>query len=206
MNKKMRKYALASALTLVMVAAFGQTVHAQTSENFRFNTASYVPGDSGTLTYFITNTAGTNLFLKNITIYFPWAGYDSNNKWQGNVSINFSPWKALVTNPSGGNVTYYNQLSFQVPPWYGALFQSRSCPGNTRIRYGNYFGCVLIGTDQSNNYDTVDFPFVPIAQATYTPVSLVSQAIPIATLVVLVFATAFLFMAWTSLRRLETKK
>jgi hypothetical protein len=203
MNRKIRSYSIAIALSLIALSMAGQTVQAQTSESFRFSSPAYVPGDSGTITYFITNTAGNTISLKNLTIYFPWAGYDPSNKWQGNVSINFSPWKTLVTNPAGGNITYSNQVNFQVPAWFGALFQNHNC-GNGRIRYGLYAGCMLIGTDQDNLYDSVDLS-VAIAQAVYTPISLVSEAIPIATLIVLIFATAFLFMAWTNLRRLSKK-
>ena len=194
MNRKIRTLVAVSALALIMVTVFSQTVQAQTSENFRFNSASYIPGDSGTITYFVTNTAGTTLSLKNLTFYFPWAGFDANNKWQGNASINFSPWKTLVTNSAGGNVTYYNQVSFQVPSWFGALAQNHNC-GNGRVRYGAFVGCVLIGTDQSNSYDMVDLS-VAIAQAVYIPTStsLLSQWVPVASLAVLIIATAILAM------------
>jgi hypothetical protein len=46
---------------------------------------------------------------------------------------------------------------------------------------------------------------IAMALPTYTPTSIVSQWLPIATLVVLVIATLFLAMAWTSLRRLGKK-
>ena len=188
-----------------MVTVFGQTVRAETSETFRFNNASYIPGDSGTLTYFVTDTAGVTLSLKNLTFYFPWAGYDANNKWQGNVSINFSPWKTLVSNPAGGNVTYYNQVSFQVPSWYGALAQNHNC-GNGRVRYGIFVGCVLIGTDQSNTYDSTDLS-VAIASAVYTPAStsVLTQWVPVASLVVLIIATAILAMVMVRLGNLPKK-
>ena len=127
MNKKIRTCTIAAALTLIIFSTIGQTVHAQTSESFRFNNSAYVPGDTGTVTYYITNTAGQTISLKNLTFYFPWAGYDPSNKWQGNISINFSPWKTLVTNQAGGNVTYVNQVSFQVPTWFGATFGNHSC-------------------------------------------------------------------------------
>jgi hypothetical protein len=205
MNKKIRTLAALSALLLILVTAFGQPVRAETSETFRFTSASYIPGDTGTLTYYITNTAGTTLSLKNLTFYFPWAGYDTNNKWQGNVSINFSPWKTLVTNPAGGNVTYYNQVSFQVPSWYGALGQNHNC-GNGRVRYGIFVGCVLIGTDQSLTYDSMDLS-VAIAQAFYIPTSasLLSTWVPAASLVVLIIATAILALVLVRLGNLPKK-
>jgi hypothetical protein len=205
MNKKIRTWTIAAALTLIIFSTIGQTVHAQTSESFRFNNSAYVPGDTGTVTYYITNTAGQTISLKNLTFYFPWAGYDPSNKWQGNISINFSPWKTLVTNPSGGNVTYSNQVSFQVPTWFGATFQNRNC-GNGHIRYGLFVGCVLIGTDQSNLYDSVDFS-VAIAAAVYTPssISILSQWVPLATLVVLIIATGFLALTWSRLGSLPKK-
>jgi hypothetical protein len=205
MNKKIRTLVALSALLLILVTAFGQPVRAETSEAFRFNSASYIPGDTGTLTYYITNTAGTTLSLKNLTFYFPWAGYDTNNKWQGNVSINFSPWKTLVTNPAGGNMTYYNQVSFQVPSWYGALRQTPNC-GNGKVRYGIFVACVLIGTDQSNTYDNTDLS-IAIAQAFYTPqsISILSQWVPVASLVVLVIATAILAMVLVRLGNIPKK-
>jgi hypothetical protein len=203
MTKRIRSYAIAAALALLIFSTIGQTVNAQTSETFRFSSPAYVPGDSGTVTYFVTNTAGQTISVKNLTIYFPWAGYDPSNKWQGNISINFSPWKTLVTNPAGGNTTYSNQVNFQVPSWFGALFQNHNC-GNGHVRYGIFVGCVLIGTDQDNLYDSVDFS-VAIAQAVYTPVSLVSEAIPIATLIVLVIATGFLALTWSRLGNLPKK-
>jgi hypothetical protein len=188
-----------------LFTAFGQTVRAETSQSFRFNSPSYVPGDSGTITYYITNTAGTTISLKNLTFYFPWAGYDTNNKWQGNVSINFSPWKTLVTNPAGGNVTYYNQVAFQVPSWYGALAQNHDC-GNGRVRYSIFVGCVLIGTDQDTTYQRTDLS-VAIAQAVYIPTSasILSTWVPAASLVVLIIATAILALVLVRLGNLPKK-
>ncbi len=192
------------ALLIAALAALGPPLHAQASVSIRFNSPSYVPGDSGTLFYTIANTGTGALSIKNITIYFPWAGYGPDNKWQGNVSINFFPWK-LLSPVGGGTSTYFNQTTFTVPSWFGSVFfQSHDC-GNSRVRYGLFVGCILLGTDSSTRFDITDLS-VPIAQAVYTLPSLVSQALPIATLVVLVIATAFLFLAWTSLRRLETKK
>ena len=205
MNKKIRTWTIAAALTLIVFSTIGQTVHAQTSETFRFNSASYIPGDSGTITYYVLNTAGTTISLKNLTFYFPWAGYDPNGKWQGNVSINFSPWKTLVTTPAGGNVTYSNQVSFQVPSWYGTIASAqRSECGSGRVRYGLWVGCLLIGTDQSNTYDSVPLT-VNIAQAFYTPISALSQWVPIASLVVLIIATAILALVLVRLGNLPKK-
>ena len=205
MSRNIRTCTIAAALTLIIFSAIGQTVHAQTSQSFRFNNAAYVPGDSGTVTYYITNTAGQTISLKNLTFYFPWAGYDASGKWQGNISINFSPWKTLVTNPAGGNVTYSNQVSFQVPTWFGANFQSHPC-GNGRIRYGLFVGCLLVGTDQDTLYDRVDFS-VAIATAVYTPtsISVLTTWVPLATMVVLIIATAFLAMVWGRLGNLPKK-
>jgi len=205
MSRKIRAYTIGAAFALIILSTIGPTVHAQTSESFRFNNSAYVPGDSGTVTYFITNTAGQTISLKNLTFYFPWAGYDPSNKWQGNVTINFSPWKTLVTNPAGGNVTYSNQVSFQVPTLFGAIFQTHNC-GNGRIRYGLFVGCVLIGTDQSNTYDSTDFS-VAIAQAVYTPssISVLSSWVPLATLIVLIVATAFLALNYTRLGSISKK-
>jgi hypothetical protein len=205
MNNKTRASIIAAALTLIILSTIGQTVHAQTSESFRFSNSAYVPGDTGTVTYYILNTAGNTISLKNLTFYFPWAGYDPLNKWQGNITINFSPWKTLVTNPQGGNVTYSNQVSFQVPTWFGATFQNHNC-GNGRIRYGLFVGCVLVGTDQDTVYERADFS-VAIATAVYTPssISILTTWVPLATMVVLIIATAFLAMVWGRLGNLSKK-
>jgi hypothetical protein len=205
MNRNIRTCTIAAALTLIIFSAIGQTVHAQTSQSFRFNNAAYVPGDSGTVTYYITNTAGQTISLKNLTFYFPWAGYDPSGKWQGNISINFLPWKTLVTNPAGGNVTYSNQVSFQVPTWFGASAQSRTC-GDGSIRYGLFVGCLLVGIDQGNVYERVNLG-VPIATAVYTPTStsILTTWVPLATMVVLIIATAFLAMVWGRLGNLPKK-
>jgi len=61
-----------------------------------------------------------------------------------------------------------------------------------------------VGSNVQTLFDTTDLT-ISIAAATYTPLSLVSEAIPIATLVILVIATAFLGLNWSSLRRMNKK-
>ncbi len=204
--KKIVKNSAAVAALLVVTLVLAQPVHAQTL-SVRADRASYVPGDSGTLFISIVNESPTQTVeIRNITVYFPWAGF-VDGKWQGgNVSVNLSPFKSLTTS-SGGDSIYNNPgIPFTIPGWFGGqriLFASCS---DTTLRYGLYVGCILVGTNGNGlRYDATSFSIL-MAAATYNPPSLVSQALPIATLVVLVIATAFLFLAWTSLRRMETKK
>ncbi len=206
MKMKNAKRALATTLALVVILALGQTAHAQ-SITGQSDRASYVPGDSGTLTVTIVNNDATNtLEIRNITVYFPWATF-RDGKWDGaNVSINLSPWKVLGSSGSNNNL-YTTSLGFSIPSWFaGSFFSTPSfCPGNTTTRYGQYYGCILVGTtSNSPRYEGNDFN-LPMALPTYTPTSIVAQWLPIATLVVLVVATAFLGLAWMSLRRAAKK-
>jgi hypothetical protein len=164
--------------------------------------ASYVPGDSGSLTVTIINTnTNSPLEIRNITAYFPWAGY-AGSSWQGNVTKNISPFAELTSMGGGGN-TYSYQTGFTVPNQFISSGGS-SCPFlGSNGRYGIYSSCILIGMggNYAGQYQTSGLQ-IPIAFASYTPLSLVAYAIPIATLVVLIVATAFLFMSWNSIRRL----
>jgi len=208
MNMKNGKRAIAATLAIIAIIALGQSAHAQIITG-QADRASYVPGDSGTLTVTILNDASTSLELRNITVYFPWAMF-VNGKWDGaNVSINLNPWKELGSSSSGNNM-YTTSLGFSIPSWFAwrgnSPFVGQSfCPSSTQNRYGEYYGCVLAGTSENSaRYQGNDFS-IPMALATYTPTSLVAQWLPIATLVVLVVATAFLAMAWMSLRRAAKK-
>ncbi len=209
MNQKMGKRLVAAALVLVTLVALGTPVHAQ-QVNARYDRASYVPGDSGTLFISIVNNSPTStLEIRNLTIYFPWAQL-VDGKWPSsgaNVTVNLSPWVVLGSQGSNNNIYLYS-TSFTIPSWYGgSIFGGGSnCPGNIRnVRYGQYSGCLVLGTTGSPpSYDTQSFGIV-MALASYTPTSIISLWLPIATLVVLVVATAFLAMAWISLRRMGKK-
>jgi len=207
MNGKTGKRAIAATLAIIAILALGQPVHAQ-SISERYDRASYVPGDSGTVTVSVVNNSPTDTVeLRNLTIYFPWAGL-VDGKWQSgaNASVNLSPWKTLGSQGSGNNV-YTSSFGFTVPTWYGG-FQSGlggNCPGNPQVRYGIYASCVLVGiTASPPRYETDNFGII-MASATYTPASLVAEWLPIATLVVLIVATAFLAMTWMSMRRVAKK-
>ncbi len=190
---------------LAIVIAIPQPAHAQTLSQ-RTDRSSYVPGDTGTLILTFVNESPTETIeLRNLTIYFPWAGY-IDAKWQGNVTENFSPFKALLTSGSGQNI-YTHQVTFTIPSWYSGSSLGFNCPGTTITRYGLYGDCILVGSNQNNlRYDGHGVGSIPIALPVYNPVSLVSMAIPIATLVVLAIATGFLAMTWSGIRRLESKK
>lgn len=191
---------------LALTFAIAQPVQAQ-SISARADRPSYVPGESGNLIVNIVNENPTEtLEIRNITVYFPWAQL-VDGKWPtgANVTINYSSWKVLGSSASGNNVLT-EQISFSTPSWYGGGGAS-NCPGSNGPRYGLYADCIIVGTTENPPRYTVDRDTnIFMAQATYTPPSLVSMAVPIATLVVLVIATAFLAMTWSGIRRLEVKK
>ncbi len=195
---------------MVAIAAVGQSAHAQPTISTQADRASYVPGDSGTLTVTLINPSGGNtLEIRNITVYFPWAQY-VNGAWPSgaNASQNLSPWPILGSAQSGNNIKTFT-FSFTIPTWYsGSLggFGSGNCADNMGPRYStSYNSCVIVGyTDNPSQYQSHGFG-ISMAIPTYAPVSLASDWLQIATLVVLVVATIFLAMAYTSLRRMSKK-
>jgi hypothetical protein len=206
MNGKIRKSAIAAVLAIVAIVAVGQPAHAQGfSLNTRADRASYVPGDSGTLTITLINTGTQVIQLNNLTVYFPWAGFGPDGKWQGNSSATYS--NQFLAAPGGtSSTTFTTSFQFTIPTWYGQNFPNTICNGSGTVRYGQFSNCIVVGSNAGNRYDLTPFTGqITMAIATYTPISLVSQAIPIATLVVLVIATAFLALAWTSTRRSPSK-
>ena len=180
-------------------------VHAQTPF-IRWDRPSYVPGDSGTLYLtFVNNDPSFVLQIKNVTIYWPWAGFGPDGKWQSGSNTT-----QVYTNqyvPAKGG-TFVASAGFNIPTWYGGQnsnFGNSNC-GNGHTQYSTSFvACVLVGSNLSTNFDTTGGLFVTMAGAVYTPLSIVSDAIPIATLVVLAIATVFLALNWSSLRRLNKK-
>jgi len=209
MNIRVGKRIVAALLVVVAIAALGQSVHAQPDISTQSDRASYVPGDSGALTVTLINPDNSNTIeVRNITIYFPWAQY-VNGAWPSgaNASQNLSPWPVLGSVQSGNNIKTFT-FSFTIPSWFaGSIFGSgSSCPNHPGTRYStSYRGCVIVGyTASPPQYQGQDVS-IAMALPTYTPTSIVSQWLPIATLVVLVVATLFLAMAWTSLRRMSKK-
>ncbi len=207
MNGKNGKRAIAATLAIVALIALAQPAHAQQVSS-RYDRASYVPGDSGTLTVSIVNDLSTSAEIRNFTIFFPWAQL-VDGKWPSgaNVTVNLSPWKTLGSQGSGTNVYTYS-TSFAVPGWYGGspfgIGGGGNCPNTTAARYGLYSGCILVGITGDTRYEGHDLG-IAMALASYTPTSIVAEWLPIATLVVLVVATAFLGLAWMSLRRTAKK-
>ncbi len=206
MNVK-RKLSMAIAITAIIALAIAPPAHAQTVTT-RTDQASYTPGGSGTLFITIVNNSPTDtLELRNFTIYFPWAGF-VDGKWDAsnNVSTNLAPYKVLTTSgsPGGGNI-YTWSTTFNIPSWFGGSGFG-NCPGSTNTRYGIYSSCLLLGTNQNGlRYEGQDVA-ISMAIATYQAPSLTSMILPIATFAILVIATALLFLAWSSLRRMEPRK
>ena len=210
MNRKFGKTAIAIAIVTAILIGIGQPVHAQSFNLYaRQDRSSYVPGDSGTMTITIVNTGGGPLQLNNITVFWPWAGFGPDRKWQGNQTSTYS--NQFLAAPGGSSSSSFTTtVTFTIPSWWGYSQSSPyGCPGSPRTTKGQYSSCIIVGT-AGNPYDGASFAdagmAISMAIPTYTPVSIVSQAIPIATLIVLVIATAFLALVWTSNRRVLAKK
>ena len=202
-NRILGLVALAAIVLVLLVP-----VHAQPPTFTATDRSAYVPGDTGTLTFTISNTGSSPLEIRNVTIYFPWAGYGSDGKFQGNTSIPpYSPYK-LLTSSTGGGSTFTDKASFTIPAWYAGALSSRSgqCPDTTNTRYSVQYGsCILVGGG-GTGYGLAyvgSVVSVNMALPTYTPVSLVSMTLPIITLVVLVIAVAVLVMVWRGVDRLH---
>jgi len=195
------------ASTVIMLAFLSFPVHAQPPTFTATDRAAYVPGDGGTLSFTITNTGNQGLEIRNVTIYYPWAGYGPDGKFQGNSSIPYFPYKT-VTSATGGGATFTDKSTFTIPSWYAGALSGRSgvCPDMTRTRYDVTYGsCILIGGGQTGYGLQYVGSSVSVNMAipTYTPVSLVSMTLPILTLVVLIIVVAVLVMVWSSVNRLR---
>ena len=206
MQKKIQHSALAISLLALVLAAVSLPVHAQPQVNTRTDKSAYAPGDSGTLTISIINTIGSPLLIRNITIYYPWAGYDTNGKWfTANYTYPVSPPVALAT--KGTNNYSYTTPSFNIPSWWGgSSTQQFPCPRSTSTKFGLYSACILLGSNSTRSYDGFHFG-VPMAQAFYNPstLSAIQEWVPVATLIVLVIATAILAMVMLRLGNLSKK-
>lgn len=193
MKKILRSVLVASLLALIL-AITSLPGHAQPTINWRLDKSAYAPGDSGTLTLTIFNTVGSPLAVRNITVYYPWAGYDTNGKWLSNANVtnNFSPPMALAT--TGANNFSYTTPQFSIPSWWGSGSPVQfPCPGTTNTRLGKYSACILIGTNSTRSYQGTDFS-ITMATPFYNPssTSILSEWVPVAELIVLVVATALL--------------
>src|SRR2546427_12180776 len=76
---------------LILAIALLLPVHAQTP-GIRWEGASYVPGDSGALSLtFVNDDPSFVVQIKNITIYWAWAGLGPDGKCQGgsNTTLHF---------------------------------------------------------------------------------------------------------------------
>src|SRR5713226_6775238 len=74
MNIRIGRRIIAALLVVVAIAALGQSAHAQPNISTQSDRASYVPGDSGTLTVTLINPDTSNTVeVRNLTVYFPWA-------------------------------------------------------------------------------------------------------------------------------------
>jgi hypothetical protein len=209
MHRKIGKAAIALAIVIAILVGTGQPVHAQSFNIYaKPDRASYVTGDSGTMTLTIVNTGGQPLQLNNITVFWPWAGFGSDGKWQGNQTSTYSG--QFLAAPGGtSSSTFTTSFQFTIPSWWGyGQFSPYGCPGGPRTTKVQASSCIILGT-AGNPFDGSTFTeagmAISMAIPTYTPISLVSQAIPIATLVVLAIATVLLGLLWTSSRRTAKK-
>jgi hypothetical protein len=207
MRKRIQHSVLAISLLALVLAITTLPAYAQPTVNTRTDKSAYAPGDAGTLTISIINTIGAPLAIRNITVYYPWAGYDTNGKWLSNANFTngFSPSISLAV--KGANNYSYTTPTFNIPSWWGINSNRQfGCPGSTNTKFGTYSGCILLGTNSTSHYEGFDFG-VTMALAVYNPstLSALSEWVPVASLVVLVIATAFLALAWLSLRKIPKK-
>ena len=202
------RLALIAVMIAVLAVAFAPSVQAQVITT-RTDQASYSPSGSGTLFITIVNDSPTDtLEIRNLTIYFPWAGF-VDGKWAAgsNVTYNLAPYKVLTTSvsPGGGNIFTYN-AQFTIPSWFGRFSGGSSCPDSTPVRYGIYSSCVLLGFNGNGLEYQGQLFSVSMAVPTYRVPSLTQMILPTATFIVLVIGVVLLFMAYTSLKRWEAKK
>lgn len=208
MNKKILRYVLVTSTIALVLGISFLPAHAQPTINWRADKAAYAPGDSGTLIITVFSAPGTPTAVRNITVYYPWAGYDTNGKWVSNANItkNFSPPVALAGR--GANNFSYTTDSFSIPSWWGTGSpQQFGCPGNTNTRYGTYSACILVGTNNTRGYDGNQGFSITMALPFYNPSSssLLSEWVPVASLIVLVIATAILAIVMLRLGNLSKK-
>ena len=211
MKKKIQRSALVTSLLLLLLGFVTLSAHAQPSVNSRTDKAAYAPGDSGTLTIsIINNNGGGPLLIRNITVYYPWAGYDTNQKWLSNANFTYalSPPVALAT--SGATNYTYTTPSFAIPSWWNGQSQSGiGCTNslNRNPNRGTFAHCIFLGENSTfRNYEGFDFG-VTMALAVYNPstLSAIQEWVPVATLIVLVIATAILAMVMLRLGNLSKK-
>lgn len=207
MRKNIQRIAVGLSLLALALAMTTIPAHAQNNVTPRPDKSAYAPGDSGTLTVNIVNTSGGPQAVRNITVYWPWAEYDTNGKWLANANFtnNFSPPQVLAA--TGANNFSYTTPTFNIPSWWGfSSTQQFGCPATTNERFGTYSGCILLGTNSTNRYDGTHFG-VSMAIAVYNPssLSLLSEWVPVASLIVLVIATAVLFLVWDGIRKIPKK-
>ena len=199
---------VAVVMIAVIAVAWAPSAQAQIITT-RTDQASYSPGGSGTLAITVVNDSPTDtLEIRNLTIYFPWAGF-VDGKWAAgsNVTYNLTPYKVLTTSasPGGGNILTYN-AQFTIPSWFGRFSSGSNCPDSTHVRYGIYSSCVLLGSNGNGlEYQGQTFS-VSMAVPTYKVPSFTQMILPTAIFIVLVIGAALLFMAYTSLKRWEAKK
>ena len=209
MNRKIGKRVVTTSLVAIAIISLGLPVHGQTI-GARYDRASYVPGDGGTLSVTVINENPTaTLEVRNVTIYWPWAQL-VDGKWPSgaNMTDNLNPWTTIGSRNSGNNVLV-KTYSFTIPSWYGgSIFgTSSNCPDSSGPRYDtSYHACVMAGITANPPRYLVNQPLsIQMSMPTYTPVSIMSQWLPLATLVILIIATAFLGLTWSRLGRLSKK-
>ena len=212
MNRKTEERVIAAAIVVLALAMLGRPVNAQQATvSAQYDRASYIPGDSGTLTITLVNNNPTaSLEVRNFTIYWPWAQL-VGGKWPSGANLTdnlATPWPTVGSANSGNNIMT-KSYGFSIPSWYGGsiLGSGSNCSDPSGPRYDIvYHGCVAIGVTSNPPDFVVSHLSIQMSLPTYTPLSLTSQLIPIATLAVLVIATALLFLTWTSLRRANKKQ
>src|SRR3989442_14153403 len=127
MNLK-NKLAVPATILAVMAVVLAPPPLAQAITT-RTDQASYTPGGAGTFYITVVNQSPTQtLEIRNITIYFPWAGYvDGKSVAGSNVLFNLSPYQVLTTSVSPGACSLYLCIvQVTIPSWYCSFISGNS--------------------------------------------------------------------------------
>jgi len=77
--------------------------------------AQYKPGETGTLKISVLNELEAPIEIHNITIVYPWFGYDAEKgEWVGNETMEGNP-LATMTSKGTENDHYYTGVKFPIP-------------------------------------------------------------------------------------------
>ncbi len=149
--------------------------------------ASYLPGDSGTLSVTVLNSGTVDFSVKNVSITFPWKAFLVNH-WDGNIT------DTTINQALGQGQAFNKQYAFTVPT-----------DGRVNTLSGGASAIqVVVGVNVGTGSVQTTAP-ISIAQATYQPVSLTTYALPVASTAIFAVAVVLLALIFLEVRK-PTKK